>query len=387
MVANPEGTPRGLEITTRSGRGNFCPAEAEDDATRQDGQVIYLSGCTEGTATVELRRESDSTVLRTYTFEVTGSPADLIVESVSVNDSTPDAGQSFALSAIVRNQGTGQSAATTLQYYRSSNATISTRDTEVGTDAVGALAASATSAEWILLTAPSSGGTWYYGACVVSAGGESAGNNCSAAVRVDVASDRDALVALYQATDGPNWINSTNWLSDQPLGAWHGVTAHNGEVTRLDLGGNGLSGRIPSELGQLSNLEVLYLSINGLSGPIPSELGQLSNLKYLGLNINELSGPIPPELGKLSNLKHLGLGSNQLSGPVPSELGQLSNLERLNLGLNRLSGIIPSNLTNLTELEWVDFRYTHLRAPDADFLRWLRGIDEVNRGGGSGAMM
>ena len=353
VVANPGTTPR-LEITTRSGRGNFCPAEADDDVSRRDGQTLYLAGCATGPATVELRRPSDGTVLRTYTFEVTGSPADLVVQSVSVSDSTLTPRQSFTLRATVRNQGTGQSAATTLRYYRSSNRTISTRDTQVGTDAVGALGASRTSAESIRPTAPSAEGTYYYGACVVSVAGESPGNNCSTGIRVTVeaggpdlvvesvsasdstltpgqfftlratvrnqgtgasaattlrwyrstnsristrdtqvgtdevgalaasdssaesirltvpssegtyhygacvvsvageanprnncssvatlsvartfslSSDRDALVALYHATDGPNWTNSTNWLSDRPLGDWHGVTVSNGRVT------------------------------------------------------------------------------------------------------------------------------------------------------------
>ena len=75
--------------------------------------------------------------LNTYTFEVTGSPADLVVQSASVSDSTLTPGQSFTLRATVRNQGSGQSAATTLRYYRSTNRTISTQDTQVGTDAVG----------------------------------------------------------------------------------------------------------------------------------------------------------------------------------------------------------------------------------------------------------
>ena len=187
VVANPTGTPRGLEITTRGGRGNYCPAEAEDDASRQDGQAVYLAGCAAGAATVELRRASDGTVLNTYTFEVTGSPADLVVESVSVSDSTLTPGQSFTLSATVRNQGAGRSAATTLRYYRSADATISTGDAPVGTDAVGALGASRTSAESIRLTAPSSAGTWHYGACVAGVSGESdTGNNCSRGVRVTV---------------------------------------------------------------------------------------------------------------------------------------------------------------------------------------------------------
>ena len=193
VVANPEGTPR-LEITTRSGQSNFCPAEAEDDVSRQDGQTLYLAGCATGTATVELRRPSDGTVLNTYTFEVTGSPADLVVESTSVSDSTLTPGQSFTLRATVRNQGTGQSAATTLRYYRSSNRTISTQDTQVGTDAVVALGASRTSAESISLTAPSSAGTYYYGACVVSVSESNTRNNCSAGIRVTVEARSPDLV-------------------------------------------------------------------------------------------------------------------------------------------------------------------------------------------------
>ncbi len=187
VVANPGAVTPRLEITARSGRGNYCPAVADDDVARQDGQTLYLSGCATGPATLELRRESDGAILRTYIFEVTGSPADLVVESVSVSDNSLTPGKSFTLSATVRNQGTGQSAATTLQYYRSSNRTISTRDTEVGTDEVGPLSAAGTTAESISLTARSSEGTYYYGACVVSVSGESTGNNCfTAGVRVTV---------------------------------------------------------------------------------------------------------------------------------------------------------------------------------------------------------
>ena len=113
---------------------------------------------------------------------------DLVVESASVDDDTPDAGASFTLSATVRNRGDGQSAATTLRYYQSSNSTISDADTEVGTDPVGGLTASATSAESTALTAPSSAGTYYYGACVDSVTGESStSNNCSDGVKVEVA--------------------------------------------------------------------------------------------------------------------------------------------------------------------------------------------------------
>ena len=91
--------------------------------------------------------------------------------------------------------------------------------------------------------------------------------------------DLVALILLYKATDGPNWNNNTNWLSNEPLGEWHGVSIDgNGRVAELYLSGNGLSGTIPSELGNLANLESLVLHHNQLSGEIPPELGNLANL-------------------------------------------------------------------------------------------------------------
>ena len=115
------------------------------------------------------------------------SEPDLVVQSPSVSDNTLNEGETFTFSATVRNQGTGESAATTLRYYRSTDATISTGDTEVGTDAVSALAASSTGDESIVLTAPSTAGTYYYGACVDPVSGESdTGNNCSSGVLITV---------------------------------------------------------------------------------------------------------------------------------------------------------------------------------------------------------
>ncbi len=115
--------------------------------------------------------------------------------------------------------------------------------------------------------------------------------------------DRAALVALYNSTNGPNWHGSANWLSDAPLGGWHGVTTgNNGRVIELNLNWNGLSGEIPPELGNLANLTELALGSNQLSGEIPSKLANLSNLTVLRLHGNQLSGEIPPELGNLANL-------------------------------------------------------------------------------------
>ena len=112
---------------------------------------------------------------------------DLSVGSSAVNDNSPETGGSFTLSVTVSNDGDGAAVATTLRYYRSTDATITTSDTSVGTDAVSGLAVSGNSAESILLTAPSSVGTYYYGACVDAVSGESDTiNNCSTSVQVDV---------------------------------------------------------------------------------------------------------------------------------------------------------------------------------------------------------
>ncbi len=209
--------------------------------------------------------------------------------------------------------------------------------------------------------------------------------------------DRDALVALYHATGGVEWDNQTGWDTidsdnEASLHEWHGVTMKikgthdyceqketNCRVTELDLSGsgggvlnpfkwtisdmnragNGLTGKIPPQLGNLGELKVLNLSRNDLNGSIPPELGNLENLLELSLNGNELSNydaenghwnnpPIPPELGNLRQLKNLHLQDNKLRGWIPMELSELSlrGLRKANLdrdGEYQLFGCLPPN--------------------------------------------
>ncbi len=130
------------------------------------------------------------------------------------------------------------------------------------------------------------------------------------------------------------------------------------ELIELTLGNNSilydgpdnqLTGSVPPELGKLTNLTWLSLAGNELTGKIPSELAKLTNLERLYLYSNQLSGPIPPELGKLTNLKTLSLCCNQLTGPIPAELGKLTNLERLSLDSNQLTGCVPASLREAYE--------------------------------------
>lgn len=224
-------------------------------------------------------------------------------------------------------------------------------------------------------------------------------------VDLPICTEEGALIALYQATDGDNWVSNQNWLSNRPIGTWYGViTDENDRVVELDLSENELNGTIPSELGYLTYLEALYLSENQLSGTIPpalgilsylielslwsneltgsipSELSRLANLEMLHLGANELSGSIPPELGNLTNLAELGLYSNKLTGVIPAELGNLTNLEWLALTENRLSGPIPPELGNLTNLEWLALTENRLSGPIPAELDKLTNLIELYLG-------
>ncbi|MBO1349273.1 MAG: hypothetical protein EBE86_018630, partial [Hormoscilla sp. GUM202] len=161
--------------------------------------------------------------------------------------------------------------------------------------------------------------------------------------------DYAALRALYTSTNGSNWKKKTGWdfSSETPPPAevvsdWHGVTVEEGRVTKIELNRNNLSGMLPSELGDLSNLQKLRLQSNALSGTIPSELGSLGNLQDLGLYNNSLSGTLPSWIVSISDLQFLGLSKNDFHGTVPSEYSELGNLRQLGLAQNSLSGTLPS---------------------------------------------
>ena len=147
--------------------------------------TYYYGACVDA-----VQGESDTTNNCSAAVEVeVAEPTapDLEVGTPTVDDASPETEESFTLSATVMNAGDGAASATTLRYYRSADATITTTDAQVGTDAVDELAASGTSAESIALTAPATSGTYYYGACVDAVQGESdTTDNCSAAVEVDV---------------------------------------------------------------------------------------------------------------------------------------------------------------------------------------------------------
>ena len=147
-----------------------------------------------------------------------------------------------------------------------------------------------------------------------------------------------------------------NWSRTVPVDRWQGVTVDGpeGHVTKLNLAGLGLNGRIPSDLGRLDRLVWLLLPRNRLTGRIPPELGDLASLERLVLNYNGLTGAIPPELGKLDRLEVLKLRQNHLTGVVPATLAGL-DLSVLRLEGNDFDSV-PPELTDVAHHDLADAR-------------------------------
>jgi len=121
-------------------------------------------------------------------------------------------------------------------------------------------------------------------------------------------------------------------------------------LVRLDLAGNAFQGSIPTEYGQLQQLEMLALNENYLKGSIPYSFGKLSSLQILKLNNNELTGSISEELfANMSHLKRLDLSQNQFNGSIPVILRQIPCLHTHSQNTSH-SGNKPEAICNKTHL-------------------------------------
>ena len=256
-----------------------------------------------------------------------GGP-DLVVQAPSVSAVMLTPGQEFTLNVTVHNQGDGQAAATTLHYYRSNNATITSSDTEVGTDAVGTLDASATSAKSIALTAPTSVSAEvgiYYGACVASVRGESnTDNNCSSAVKITVSGQ-----------ESPGEEETEEEEAEE-------ATEEEGDDTPGTIPDANLRAAIAAALDKAKGATITV-----------AEMETLTALEASDAGISDLTG-----LEFATNLMTLTLRDINVTDLLP--LAGLTNLTRLNfhpfydyiedsspLDLSPLAG-----LTNLTELSY-----------------------------------
>jgi Leucine-rich repeat (LRR) protein len=189
--------------------------------------------------------------------------------------------------------------------------------------------------------------------------------------------ERDALIAFYNSTGGPNWVstlaNNKPWDVNNPnsdVSTWYGLTIDNGHVITIGstytddvFYNNNLVGTIPKEIGNLTSLICLKIIGNKLTGNIPIEIGNLINLQFLKLNGNNLTGSIPPQIGQLSKLDEISLSTNKLSGSIPVEIGQLSLLTHLSLNSNLLSGSIPIQIGLLSNLKYVTLSNNKIEGP------------------------
>jgi len=175
--------------------------------------------------------------------------------------------------------------------------------------------------------------------------------------------DSLALVAIYTATNGPNWTNP--WLLNEPMKNWFGVHLNEtGCVVCLDLDGlddcaaspsgtgNMLQGVLPLEIEDLENIQHLFLSHNELTESIPREIGKLNDLQSLWLDNNQFTGLIPPALVLIDSLTSLALNHNNLTGAIPLEIGLLADVRQLYLQNNQLSDCFPSSLLNFCGIDY-----------------------------------
>ncbi len=199
---------------------------------------------------------SGSNGVNPISFEVHGGSSqqpDLVVESPSVDDNTLTPNEDFKVFATVRNAGSSSSAATTLRYYLSTNSSISSSDSEIGTDSVDALSAGASSPEDKSgREAPSSPGTYWVGACVDAVSGESnTGNNCSTGVQITVVDDpvNNPPVGYFESagcsiltgwTKDPDTtaVIDVHFYADGPAGTGTYVGSTSANIYRSDLAYN-----------------------------------------------------------------------------------------------------------------------------------------------------
>ncbi|XP_028086004.1 receptor like protein 22-like [Camellia sinensis] len=120
-----------------------------------------------------------------------------------------------------------------------------------------------------------------------------------------------------------------------------------------DLWLRGFTGELPNSIGQLENLEELYLSDCNVSGTIPRSLTNLTRLIWLDLSYNNFEGPIPQLFSNFSQLQAIYFSNNQLTDPIPSCLFHLVNLIYLDLSSNNLSNTVE--LHTFAKLEYLDF--------------------------------
>ena len=168
-----------------------------------------------------------------------------------------------------------------------------------------------------------------------------------------------ALVTLYYATSGDQWLNQgtkdqfnsrSSWLfSINNYCEWSGLTC-NANLMTLNLENNTLKGTLPREIGLLTNLLTLIVSYNNFTGTIPTEIGYLTSLTDFEADSNDFNGTLPTEIGYLTGLTIFYVDENQLTGALPSEIGHFTNATEFFIGKNKFTGTIPTEIGLMSAL-------------------------------------
>ncbi|XVE51480.1 hypothetical protein DITRI_Ditri02bG0044500 [Diplodiscus trichospermus] len=139
-----------------------------------------------------------------------------------------------------------------------------------------------------------------------------------------------------------------------------------------------ITGSIPREIGNLSNVTILNVSLNELTGSIPATIGRLQNIQGLYLDGNKLQGSIPPSVCYLQRLDTLSLGGNKLHGPMPPCLANLTSLRHLYLDSNKLNSALPLTLWSLNNILEVDLSSNFLNGSLPLGIESLKALTHLN---------
>ena len=230
----------------------------------------------------------------------------------------------------------------------------------------------------------------------------------------DLQTVRDALIALYEATDGDNWTNNEGWCSDLPLSKWYGIagefsytddteTELNG-ISRIsvNLNDNNLNGEIPGDLADIpvtlelnltynenitsisehlaesQTLQGLYIANTGITS-LPENIFSMPQLEHLYISdcpitslpeIKEENRTLrylwaswcdiakfPEDIARLTALESLLMDNNRnwkMTGTLPENISEMTSLRVLRLNSNSLSGTLPEGICELRNLETID---------------------------------
>ena len=377
--------------------------------------VTPLSGTGNGIVTVTVNQNTGGA--RTGTLTIAGqrftvtqasqstpvTQADLAIQSLQVSKNTLTTGESFTLSATIHNNGPGNSVSVDISYYYSFILGPSTDDRveRQRTVTVNPIASSESITKSIRLDAPSTAGTYYYGAWLAGATNDpNINNDLANEVRVTVSSptpnppssvcDRTPQVRDEIVRVSPVFGNCAKVTEDH-LDSITRLSLDGGDITtlqpgdfdelwyleRLDLAENDLR-TLPAGIFQdLTELTELYLDNNQLTSLEARIFAKFFSLEKLYLDGNQLTTLRRRVFDNLDNLIELYLDGNQLTTLEAEVFEDLSNLTYLYLDENQLTTLpvgVFNGLNSLIELDLEDNRITTL---STDVFKGLDSLEDL----------